>query len=96
MPAPPRGRVATAGPAEPVHAPLVIARAGDPAGADAGEPSLIRAKTSELADNVVTGTRKFVATIVAIPSWIVSLGERLGRPPARNAQTEGRFASASR
>jgi hypothetical protein len=89
----PRGRLPAAKPADPVHEPLVIAQANEPAAADAPNP--IRAKTAELADNVVTGTRRFAAMIVAIPSWIVSLGERLGHPPARNAGAEGRFASAS-
>lgn len=79
---------AKAQPAKPAEtAPLVIARQPD---SGATDPEPIRSRTALLADDVVAGTKKVAAAIVGIPSWI---GERFGRPPARNPEQEGRFAS---
>jgi len=89
----PRSKPQAVRPSEPAGAPLVIAQQAEPRPAAPERPSGIRAKTVEIADNVVAGTRKVAAAIVSIPTWIVSLGERLGRPPARNPEQEGRFAS---
>jgi hypothetical protein len=84
--------------AEPVQAPLVIAQqpAVGPSAPPAPVQAPIRSRTAELADDVVAGTKKVAAAIVGIPGWVASLGERLGRPPARNPEQEGRFASVAR
>jgi hypothetical protein len=92
----PRPKAQPAKAAEPVPAPLVIAQQPTSGPSDPPVPAPFRSRTAELADDVVAGTKKVAAAIVGIPGWVASLGERLGRPPARNPEQEGRFASVAR
>jgi hypothetical protein len=67
----------------PAHAPLVIARAepNDAATAVEGpapQPQTLLAKTLDIKDHVVDGALHVVSAIGSIPSWIASMGDRIG------------------
>jgi hypothetical protein len=75
----------------PIVTPVETSESGPVVAEPVRESNSLIAKTVEIKDNVVAGTRKVVAAIGAIPSWFVSMGERIGG----NAPTSdgGRFVS---
>jgi hypothetical protein len=76
-------KVAVAPTALPPHAPLMIAQADLPvaaasaASAPAEQKSLLT-RTIEIKDHVVGATLHAVSAIGSIPSWIASMGDRIG------------------
>ncbi len=66
----------------PAHAPLVIAQAQPTDGAviqaPAQQPNSLLAKTLDIKDHVVDGALHVVSAIGGIPSWIASMGNRIG------------------
>ena len=97
-PAPARTKVATA-PVLPPHAPLQIAQADQPVSAapaadPAPESKSLLTKTIEIKDHVVGATLHVVTAIGSIPSWIASMGDRIGGSGATSSST-GRMFSTS-
>ena len=89
--------VATVAP--PAHAPLVIAQAESTDTTPASEvpardPNSLLARTLDIKDHVVDATLHVVSAIGSIPSWLASMGDRLG---GQNAGTPpaGRLVSTS-
>jgi hypothetical protein len=81
-PVPARTKVATA-PALPPHAPLQIAQADQavsvaPMADPAPESKSLLTRTIEIKDHVVGATLHAVSAIGSIPSWIASMGDRVG------------------
>jgi hypothetical protein len=81
-PVPARTKVATA-PALPPHAPLQIAQndqlvSAAPAADPAPESKSLLTRTIEIKDHVVGATLHVVSAIGNIPSWIASMGDRVG------------------
>ncbi len=92
-PSPPRGKAPIVGASLP---PLVVADAQqtDSAKPDARDEDSLIARTMGIRDHVIAVTHRAVSVIGGIPSWIGSIGDRIGgedlnpRPPAN-------FVSAS-
>jgi hypothetical protein len=81
-PVPARTKVATA-PVLPPHAPLLIAQTDQPVSATAAadpapESKSLLTRTIEIKDHVVGATLHVVSAIGSIPSWIASMGDRVG------------------
>lgn len=88
----------------PTHAPLAIAQAEPndgaaspaPAAAPPRDPNPLLAKTLEIRDNVVDATRQAVSVIGSIPSWIASMGDRIGGAGNRpDPDARQQFSAAS-
>src|SRR5580698_6050211 len=97
-PVPTRTKVATA-PALPPHAPLQIAQADQPVSATpaadpAPESKSLLTRTIEIKDHVVGATLHVVSAIGSIPSWIASMGDRVGGSGTTSSST-GRMFSTS-
>lgn len=93
-------RVAAATPAPApvmVGQPLELAASQPPAVEHRRDPDSLIGKAAEFKDNVVSATRKVVATIADIPSWIVSMGDRStnSATPPMTDSSAGRFVSAT-
>jgi hypothetical protein len=74
----------------PAHAPLVIAQAEAPASAPpaastSAESKSLLDRTLDIKDHVVHATLHAVSAIGSIPSWIASMGDRIGGNAASNA-----------
>ncbi len=96
----PATRVAAATPVSApaaVGQPLDLAAAPPPAAERRRDPDSLIGKAAEFKDNVVSATRKVVATIADIPSWIVSMGDRStnSATPPMTDSSAGRFVSAT-
>jgi hypothetical protein len=81
-PVAPRAKLAAA-PSLPPHAPLVVAQADQtvpaaPAADAPHEPKSLLTRTIEIKDHVVGATLHVVSAIGGIPSWIASMGDRIG------------------
>ncbi|HEY2531158.1 MAG TPA: hypothetical protein VGJ20_25030 [Xanthobacteraceae bacterium] len=81
------------------HAPLVIAQAppidsAPPVEAAASADSLM-AKTLNLKEDVVAATRRAVAAISDLPTWIVSMGERIGGTGVAPSSPARMFSTSS-
>ena len=82
------------------RAPLVIAQAAPPIeGAPVAETprdsdSLV-AKTLDLKDHVVAATRRVVSAIGDIPTWIATMGDRIGNPNAESSSGSRMFSTSS-
>jgi hypothetical protein len=97
-PVPARTKVANA-PVLPPHAPLLIAQTDQPVSAmPAADPTpeskSLLTRTIEIKDHVVGATLHVVSAIGSIPSWIASMGERLGGSDTTSSST-GRMFSTS-
>jgi hypothetical protein len=97
-PVPARTKVATA-PVLPPHAPLQIAQADQPVSATpaadpAPESKSLLTRTIEIKDHVVGATMHVVSAIGGIPSWIASMGDRVGGSGTTSSST-GRMFSTS-
>ncbi len=97
-PAPARTKVATA-PVLPPHAPLQIAQtdpavSATPAADPAPESKSLLTRTIEIKDHVVGATLHAVSAIGNIPSWIASLGDRIGGS-GTTSSSAGRMFSTS-
>jgi len=95
-PAAPRDK-ATGVAAAPPHTPLVIAgveqnESAPAAAAGERDHGLLVAKTIAIKDHVVTATLRVVSAIGGIPSWIASIGDRIG---GANTDSSERQLSAS-
>jgi hypothetical protein len=89
---------APAAPTTPPHAPLLIAQAAAPAGAAsspdaAPESKSLLTRTLEVKDQVVGATMHAVSAIGSIPSWIASMGDRIGGSDTTSSSA-GRFATS--
>ena len=96
-PVPARAKVA---PVLPPHAPLAIAQAGEtvsatPVAAPAPESKSLLTRTLEIKDHVVGATLHAVSAIGSIPSWIASMGDRLGGGDTTSSSTGRLFATSS-
>lgn len=88
----------------PAHAPLLIAQAERSDGAasaaaapvetPARDPNSLLAKTLDIKDHVVDATLHVVGAIGSIPSWIASMGDRIGGSNT-SSSSAGRLVSAS-
>ena len=79
-PVPARAKVATA-PVLPPHAPLQIAQTDQPASVTpepVPESKSLLTRTIEIKDHMVGATLHAVSAIGSIPSWIASMGDRIG------------------
>ena len=97
-PVPARTKVATA-PALPPHAPLLIAQADQavsvaPAADPVPESKSLLTRTIEIKDHVVGATLHAVSAIGSIPSWIASMGDRVGGS-GTTSSSAGRMFSTS-
>jgi hypothetical protein len=97
-PAPARTKLAAA-PVLPPHAPLQIAQSDQPVSAapaadPAPESKSLLTRTLEVKDHVVGATLHVVSAIGSIPSWIASMGDRVGGSGATSSST-GRMFSTS-
>jgi hypothetical protein len=97
-PVPARTKVATA-PVLPPHAPLQIAQTDQPVSAapvadPAPESKSLLTRTIEIKDHVVGATLHAVSAIGSIPSWIASMGDRVGSSGTTSSST-GRMFSTS-
>ena len=93
-----RTKVATA-PVLPPHAPLLIAQndqafGAAPAADPAPESKSLLTKTLEIKDHVVGATLHVVSAIGSIPSWIASMGDRIGGS-GTTSSSAGRMFSTS-
>jgi hypothetical protein len=94
-----RTKVATA-PVLPPHAPLQIGQADQPASpaavADnaAPESKSLLTRSIEIKDHVVGATLHVVTAIGSIPSWIASMGDRVGGSGATSSSTGRMFATS--
>ena len=98
-PAPARTKVASA-PALPSHAPLQLAQADQsvsaaPAADPAPESKSLLTRTVEIKDHVVGATLHAVSAIGSIPSWIASMGDRVGGGSGTTSSSTGRMFSTS-
>jgi hypothetical protein len=98
----PATRIASAAPAPaPVAAatgrPLELIETPPHVAERPRDPDSLAGKATELKDNVVSATRKVVATIADIPSWIASMGDRSTNSPTlpMTDSSTGRFVSAT-
>lgn len=91
--------LAVASPSIPVHAPLLIAQAqpsdATPVEAPPRQPESLLAKTLDIKDHVVDGALQVVNAIGGIPSWIASMGDRIGGGHATSDPTPRQFSAAS-
>ncbi|MGA8497418.1 MAG: hypothetical protein WB764_18170 [Xanthobacteraceae bacterium] len=97
-PVPARTKVAAA-PVVPPHAPLQIAQTDQPVSAApaadaAPESKSLLTRTIEIKDHVVGATLHAVSAIGSIPSWIASMGDRVGSSGTTSSST-GRMFSTS-
>jgi hypothetical protein len=97
-PIPARTKVAAA-PVLPPHAPLLIAQADQPVSAapatdPAPESKSLLTRTIEIKDHVVGATLHAVSAIGSIPSWIASMGDRVGGS-GTTSSSAGRMFSTS-
>ena len=97
-PVPARAKVATA-PVLPPHAPLQIAQADQPVSAapaadPAPESKSLLTRTIEIKDHVLGATLHVVSAIGNIPSWIASMGDRVGGSDTTSSSA-GRMFSTS-
>jgi hypothetical protein len=97
-PAAPRVKVAAA-PAMPPHAPLAIAQNEQAASAapvvDAEpESKSLVTRTIEIKDHVVGATWHVVSAIGSIPSWIASMGDRVGGSNTTSGSAGRMFTSS--
>ena len=97
-PVPARAKVATA-PVLPPHAPLQIAQADQPVSAapaadPAPESKSLLTRTIEIKDHVVGATMHVVSAIGGIPSWIASMGDRVGGSGTTSSSTERMFSTS--
>jgi hypothetical protein len=95
-PVPARTKVATA-PALPPHAPLQIAQTDQPASVtpeSVPESKSLLTRTIEIKDHVVGATLHAVSAIGSIPSWIASMGDRVGGS-GTTSSSAGRMFSTS-
>jgi hypothetical protein len=97
-PVPARTKVATA-PVLPPHAPLQIAQADQPVSATpaadpAPESKSLLTRTIEIKDHVVGATMHVVSAIGGIPSWIASMGDRVGGSGTTSSSTERMFSTS--
>jgi hypothetical protein len=97
-PVPARTRVATA-PDLPPHAPLLIAQADQavsvaPAADAVPESKSLLTKTIEIKDHVVGATLHAVSAIGSIPSWIASMGDRIGGPSTTSSSAGRMFPTS--
>ena len=82
------------------RAPLVIAQAAPPiesapvAETPRDSDSLV-AKTLDLKDHVVAATRRVVSAIGDIPTWIATMGDRIGNPNAESSSGSRMFSTSS-
>ena len=101
------GATATAGasstklaaPVLPPHAPLLIAQTDQPVSAapvpdPAPESKSLLTRTIEIKDHVVGATLHVVSAIGGIPSWIASMGDRVGGS-GTTSSSAGRMFSTS-
>lgn len=93
-----RTKLASA-PVLPPHAPLLIAQndqtvSAVPAADPAPESKSLLTRTIEIKDHVVGATLHAVSAIGSIPSWIASMGDRIGGSGATSSST-GRMFSTS-
>ena len=97
-PVPARTKLAAA-PVLPPHAPLMIAQNDQtapaaPAAEPAPESKSLLTRTIEIKDHVVGATLHAVSAIGGIPSWIASMGDRVGGSGTTSSST-GRMFSTS-
>jgi hypothetical protein len=97
-PVPARTKVATA-PVLPSHAPLLIAQTDQPVSAapaadPAPESKSLLTRTVEIKDHVVGATLHVVSAIGSIPSWIASMGDRIGGSGATSSSAGRMFTSS--
>jgi hypothetical protein len=97
-PVPARTKVATA-PVLPPHAPLQIAQtdqavSATPVAEPAPESKSLLTRTLEVKDHVVGATLHAVSAIGSIPSWIASMGDRIGGSNTTSSSA-GRMFSTS-
>jgi hypothetical protein len=83
----------------PTQAPLVIAQAEQDASAApvagiAREPKSLLAKTLDIKDHVIHATLHVVSAIGSIPSWIASMGDRIGGA-GTTSSSAGRLLTSS-
>ena len=93
-----RTKVAFA-PVLPPHAPLQIAQTDQPVSATpAAEPApeskSLLTRTIEIKDHVVGATLHVVSAIGGIPSWIASMGDRVGGSGTTSSSTERMFSTS--
>ena len=98
-PVPARTKVATA-PLLPPHAPLQLAQADQtvsaaPTAEPAPESKSLLTRTIEIKDHVVGATLHVVSAIGGIPSWIASMGDRVGGGSGTTSSSTGRMFSTS-
>jgi hypothetical protein len=98
-PVPARTKVATA-PVLPPHEPLMIAQTDQTASAapvadPAPESKSLLTRTIEIKDHVVGATLHAVSAIGSIPSWIASMGDRIGGGSGTTSSSTGRMFSTS-
>jgi hypothetical protein len=84
----------------PAHAPLVIAQAepndgAAPVEAPARAPDSLLAKTLDIKDHVVDGALHVVSAIGSIPSWIASMGDRIGGASTGSAPAPRQYSASS-
>ena len=97
-PVPARTKVAAA-PVLPPHAPLLIAQNDQtanatPAADPAPESKSLLTRTIEIKDHVVGATLHAVSAIGSIPSWIASMGDRVGGSGTTSSSTERMFSTS--
>jgi hypothetical protein len=97
-PVPARTKVAMA-PVLPPHAPLLIAQTDQtvsaaPVADPAPESKSLVTRTLEIKDHVVGATLHVVSAIGSIPSWIASMGDRIGGS-GTTSSSAGRMFSTS-
>ena len=99
-PVPARTKVATA-PVLPPHAPLLIAQTDQAVSATpvaepapAPESKSLLTRTLEVKDHVVGATLHVVSAIGSIPSWIASMGDRIGGSGATSSSAGRMFTSS--
>lgn len=83
----------------PAHAPLVIAQAAPndsavPVDSPPRDPNSLLSKTLDIKDQVIDATLHVVSAIGSIPSWIASMGDRIGGQNA-SSSSASRLVSAS-
>jgi hypothetical protein len=84
----------------PTHTPLVIVRAeatnsAAPAENPARDQDSLLAKTLNIKDHVVDATLHAVSAIGSIPSWIASMGDRIGGASTGSGPARQQFSDAS-
>jgi hypothetical protein len=97
-PVPARTKVATA-PVLPPHAPLVIAQndqtvSAAPVADPAPESKSLLTRTIEIKDHVVGASLHVVSAIGGIPSWIASMGDRVGGSGATSSSAWRMFSTS--